>query len=209
MNTIAPQVPSHPNYLRQGWLVILLALLYGAALAGVQTGLSGRIEENKRAETFQVIPVLVRGADQARTVEHEVVLANGREATVYEAQDAGGATLGWVVSGSGQGFADRIEVLIGLDRALETITGLWVLDQKETPGLGDYITGAEFRDRFEGRPAHVALAAVKVESVAVHEIRVLSGATISSESVCEIVNRVVREMREVIGQQIIEAAAAG
>lgn len=206
MNTSPHAATARPNYLRQGWLVIVLALLYGMTLAGVQTGLSARIEANKREETFRVIPWLVVGADRANTVEHEVTLESGRPTGVYEARDTGGNLVGWVVPGTGQGFADRIELLVGLDRTLQTITGLWVLDQKETPGLGDYITGDDFRQRFAGRPVQTPLQVVKTESVADHEIRALSGATISSESVCEIVNRTVREMREVIQRQIVSAA---
>ena len=53
----------------QAWLVILLALLYGGALAGVQTRLSPKIAENKKNETYSVIPALVRDTDKTKTVE--------------------------------------------------------------------------------------------------------------------------------------------
>ena len=50
----------------------------------------------------------------------------------------------------GQGFADRIDVLIGVNADVSTITGMYVLDQKETPGLGALITEEPFREQFRG-----------------------------------------------------------
>jgi len=193
---------THPKsgYLRQAWLVILLALVYGGALAGVQSTLSGKIAENKKDETYSVIPSLVSGADEAKTVELVVEGKNGKEARVYKAIGADGSHKGWVVPAGGQGFADRIELLIGLDRSLATLTGLYVLDQKETPALGDRITEATFRDRFRGKPADRPTVMVKSEPEADNEVRALTGATISSESVSAIVNETLANLREPIRQ---------
>jgi electron transport complex protein RnfG len=187
------------NYLTQAWLVILLALLYGGALAGVQVGLGDRILENKRNETYDQIPHLLPGAMKEKTVEHEIHGPSGKRAIVYEARDARGNRLGWVLPGSGQGFADRIELLIGLDSQLATIHGLYVLDQKETPGLGNYITSAEkFLDQFSGVCTDPALMVVKSNPDPEHEIQALTGATISSESVSQIVNRTIDNLRQPI-----------
>jgi len=190
------QAPKRVNYIGQAWLVILLALLYGGALAGVQNTLSGKIAENKKNETYHVIPSLVSGADAAKTVELVVRGEDGKEAQVYQVMGPDGAHMGWVVPAAGQGFADRIEVLIGFDASLSTITGLYVLDQKETPGLGDYITGADFRDRFKGRPTDEPLVVVKSDPQADNQIRALTGATISSTSVSDIVNAAVANLKE-------------
>ena len=56
------------NYILQAWLVILLGLLYGVGLAGIQVSLAAKIEKNKKNETFRVVPELVPGADVTRTV---------------------------------------------------------------------------------------------------------------------------------------------
>jgi electron transport complex protein RnfG len=200
------QPPRQRGYISQAWLVILLALLYGAALAGVQTSLSGRIAENKKNETYDVIPALVRGGDKSKTVAVEVKGKDGKDARVYQVFGADGAHRGWVIPAVGQGFADRIEVLIGLDAPLATITGLYVLEQKETPGLGDYITGQDFRDRFKGKPTDTPLVVVKAEPQADNEIQALTGATISSESVSAIVNAALANLKEPIRQQAPLAA---
>ena len=193
------------SYIAQAWLVILLALLYGGALAGVQSVLSDKIAENKKRETYDVIPLLVKGADKEKTVELVVEGKDGKPARVYKIMGGDGNHKGWVLSGDGQGFADRIEVLIGLDAQVSAITGLYVLAQKETPGLGDYITGEDFRGGFEGRSADAPLVAVKGDPQAANEIRALTGATISSESVCSIVNGTLENLRDSLSS---EAAAA-
>jgi Na+-translocating ferredoxin:NAD+ oxidoreductase subunit G len=189
------------GYLRQAWLVIVLAFAYGGALAGVHISLAPRIAENRRQETYSVIPLLIDGADQERTVELYVEEADGSLTRVYQTHDAVGNHNGWVLAASGQGFAGDIELLVGLDTSLSTITGMYVLDQKETPGLGDYIRDSQFQAQFRDLPADTPLEAVKSDPQASHQIVALSGATVSSLSVCEIINNAVARLREPIQRQ--------
>ena len=185
------------GYLRQAWLVILLGLLYGGALAGVQTSLGPRIEANRRAETYRVIPQIVPGADSAQTSEHTVSGRDGLPSRVYRAHTADGQPAGWVLPAAGLGFADRIDLLIGLNPQLHTITGMYVLDQKETPGLGNLISSDSFRAEFAGKSADEPLRVVKDDPApGRNEIETLSGATISSESVANIVNTAIENLRE-------------
>ena len=189
------ETPKQRNFIVQAWLVILLALLYGGGLAIVQTALSGRIAENKRNETYSVIPKLVPGADTSKTTEVLIRGEDGKDVLLYRAMGADEIPVGWVVPAGGQGFADRIEILIGLDAAASSITGLYVLGQKETPGLGDYITGEDFRNRFQNRPTERPLVIVKSDPAGDNEILALTGATISSESVSGIVNAALDNLK--------------
>lgn len=196
------------SYIGQAWLVIVLALLYGVGLAAVQTFLGGRIAENKKNETYKVIPALVPGADMAKTVEQILSGTDGKDYRVYRAFSSDGTHVGWVIPTTGQGFADIIDMLIGVDAKANTLTGIYVLDQKETPGLGDYITGKEFRDRFIGKSTERPLNAVKGEPQKPEEIRALSGATISSLSVCEIVNASLARLKDAL-RNAPDASASG
>jgi electron transport complex protein RnfG len=96
-----------------------------------------------------------------------------------------------------------------MDADLSTITGIFVLDQKETPGLGDYITSEDFRKRFENKPTDHPLVVVKSDPDAAHEIMALTGATVSSESVSSIVNVAISNLKEPIQQQTGSHARAG
>ncbi len=191
------------NYLVQAWLVLVLAIGFGAALAGVQVGLGPRIEQNKRAKTLRQIPSLVRGDWQIESVaidgqRLQVALAGGQTQTlVVESVNFGEKAamkimqadqhIGWVVRASGQGYADVIELLVGLSPDASTLTGIAVLSQKETPALGDKITTADFRSQFTGAQADGSLSVVKDGG----SIESITAATISSRSVCDIVNDAV------------------
>ncbi len=187
--------------LAQAWLILLLAGLFGSSLAAVEIVLGPKIRENKRNETFGQVPRLVPGGSARKS--REVVLGGIRAIRVLSEE---GKHLGWVLPASGQGFADKIELLVGLDRRAGKITGLYVLDQKETPGLGDYIKDeGRFRKYFRGQPAAEPLRVVKRKPrPGSGEIKAITGATISSTSVCRIVNDAVREFRAAL-----EKRAAG
>lgn len=182
---------THPKpaqgYLRQGWLVIVLSLSFGAALATVDSTLGPLIKENKQKATLAQVPQLVPGADSGQMAQ-----AGGK--TVYKAT-AGGKHVGWVVPTKGAGFADVIEILIGLDEKAAKITGLYVLDQKETPGLGDKIRDPKWRDQFTGKSFDGKLAVVP-SGAAGEQVNAVTGATISSVAVTDIVNRASADFKK-------------
>ncbi len=196
---------SRGSLLGQAWLVLCLSLVFGAALAAVEVGLKPRIAENKRNETFSQIPSLVPGASRQASTEAEI---NRR--TVFEARADDGSQVGWVVPARGQGFAARIEVLIGLDLDAAHITGMYVLDQKETPGLGDYITDEQrFRRWFRDQPTGDPLEVVKTEpDPGTGKIKALTGATISSDAVADIVNRRVAAFKAELTAHAADAGGA-
>jgi electron transport complex protein RnfG len=198
---VAAPAPASGNFIGAAWLVIALALLYGGGLAAVQVSLGGRIAENRRNETYSVIPSLVPGAVREETEEILVTGANGKQTVAYKAFAAGGTHVGWVLKGGGQGFADRIDLLIGVDAGVARITGMYVLAQKETPGLGDYITGEAFRAQYGDKPAARPLVVVKEAPQETNQIQALTGATISSVAVTDIVNATIANLKAAIGTE--------
>ncbi|KPA13018.1 FMN-binding domain protein [Candidatus Magnetomorum sp. HK-1] len=196
------------NYIVQAWLVLILALCFGASLAGMQLALGPLIEANKINETLQKVPEMVLGVekaveaqknDQQLTVEPQTIEIekNNRKVfyNVFEARHPDGKPAGWVAKAIGQGYADKIELLLGIDPALKTITGLFVLDQKETPGLGNKIITAEWRSQFLNKKTADPLSVTKEGAKAAHEIDAITGATISSRAVCSIINNTVKDLR--------------
>ncbi|WP_020585986.1 FMN-binding protein [Desulfobacter curvatus] len=190
--------------LAQAWLVLLLATLFGTALAGIQAKLGPVIEANKVKETMAKIPVLVLGEDlaaefaadnQTLTIKSRVIEIKQNETikfyTVYDAWLPDGKMVGHVVKADGQGYADKIELLVGLDAQGKSITGLFVLDQKETPGLGAKILEDAWRGQFKDKSTQNTLSVVKGGGAKEDQIDAISGATISSRSVTGIVNTTV------------------
>lgn len=177
------------NYLVQAWLVLTLAMGFGAALAGVEVTLAEKIAANKLHETIGQIPSLVPGASSGETMQ-----IAGR--VVYRTTNDEGKHVGWVVPGIGGGFADQIEVLIGLDAEADKITGLYILSQKETPGLGSKITEPAWLEQFSGKSTDTPVAVKRGESISGSDVQSITGATISSDSVATIVNDTIAELRD-------------
>jgi len=197
------------NYLVQAWLVLTLAISFGAALAGVHIALNPLIQANKRAETYNQIPKLIPEASKDRVEEStfEVDLGGGAtaERTVYKALAPDGKTpMGYMLRAQGMGYVDKIEVLIGVDATVKSITGVYVLAQIETPGLGSKIRSEDFESQFEWKSTTQSIFAMKTpQKPESNNIEAITSATISSQSVCSIVNRAVREFRESIQKELV------
>jgi len=195
------------NYLVQAWLVLMLSGSFGAALAGVHWVLNPGIETNKRNETYDQIPKLISGASKDRVeVGTFTVDIDGAavERTFYKALAPDGkTTMGYMLRSSGMGYVDKIEVLIGVDARVKNITGLYVLAQIETPGLGSKIRTKDFVSQFIAKSTTKAIFAMKVpQPPESNDIEAITSATISSQSVCSIVNKAVREFREFLDVSI-------
>jgi len=195
------------SFLAQAWLVLLLAVSFGSALAFVQNSLSDVIAANKLNETLTQVPELVWGADTPQytaDTSHPIQITPGTvsikkvQKTAYYPVfrvSRGDIISGWVVKARGQGYADNIEVLIGADPHVETITGLFILEQKETPGLGNKITFPTWREQFAGKNTDTPFVVVKEKSTTKNSIDAVTGATISSRSVAGIVNQTVKDVK--------------
>ncbi|MEA2060598.1 MAG: FMN-binding protein [Thermodesulfobacteriota bacterium] len=205
----------NPSFLKnsnlgQAWLVILLSLIFGVSLAGVEITLGPRIEENKIRETMEKVPVVILGHDRAEKIkasgEHLDIQTKtirtgpkkrAKFYTVYQAFFNDQTLAGLVVKASAQGYADKIELLLGIDNSIKKVTGIFILDQKETPGLGNKIVERDWLDQFSGRPfTAMPFVVVKEESDAAGEIDAVSGATISSRSVTGIVNNTIHQLKD-------------
>ncbi len=195
------------NALVQAWLVLLLALCFGMALAAVHINFSGKIAANKRNETFSQIPALVLGTDRAEQMTgmqmHMEIIPGTLEIkkdgktvhySIYRV-NLEDQLAGWVVKASGQGYADKIELLLGLDPQAETIAGLSILEQKETPGLGNKILLPEWRRQFVHKKTGQSLILTKSRPKGQlppgNDIDAITGATISSRAVTGIVNGII------------------
>ena len=178
------------NYVKEGWLVVTLAMVFGASLAGIDRFLGPIIEENQRNETYNKIPDLVPGGEKEKAEEVEI---GGR--WVLKIFDEKDTHIGWVLRASDMGYSDRIKALLGTDIEVKKITGVYVLDQKETPGLGSKITSSWNR-QFVGKSTSPPLVVVKRSTGRENEIDAISGATISSNALTKIVNDAVKTFRK-------------
>jgi len=92
--------------------------------------------------------------------------------------------------------------MFGTDPNVTKINSLYILEQKETPGLGAKITDKETFLRFwdnkdAGRALSLRKPAVRSQDkLAPNEVNTITGATISSDKVLNIVNQALEKLKQ-------------
>lgn len=103
---------------------------------------------------------------------------------------------------SGPGFWGAISALIALEPDLETIKGLKILENKETPGLGGRIADDWFQDQFKGKKLIPELKIVSYgKAKELNEVDAITGATQTSKAFEKIVNTNFRIFYQSITKQ--------
>jgi Na+-transporting NADH:ubiquinone oxidoreductase subunit C len=85
----------------------------------------------------------------------------------------------------GAGFWGPISSLVAMNATLDTIKGIEILHQEETPGLGGRITEDNFKDQFKGKSVEPEIS-----------VDAITGATMTSRAFKKIINENVKSFRE-------------
>ena len=101
---------------------------------------------------------------------------------IYEAKDASGNTVGYTLKVLPSGYGGTIELMVGIDSAKGQVSGINVVSNSETAGLGAKSTDPEFSDQYKGKPLE-ELSVLKNGTPGDIEIKAISGATITSTAV--------------------------
>ncbi len=113
------------------------------------------------------------------------------EDLVFGGYTADGQLIGYAVPNAGPGFQDTIRLLYGYLPQERKVVGMEILQSRETPGLGDKIyKDAAFVANFEKLSIDPEIITVKKgRKSAPNEVDAITGATISSKAVVQIINR--------------------
>ncbi len=182
--------------LRMVVVLTTVGLLSGIFLTGVGLLTKERIALNKKLEIERAIMAVVPGSSSSRLLYQEKDLA------LYAGIDQSGQAIGYAIYTSGVGFQDKISLMVGVSADLARIHSLTVLEQKETPGLGAKITdrnsflvyweGKDFTQPLQLRKPPVGSPAGLLAS----EVNTITGATISSQAVVDLVNAAREKIEE-------------
>ena len=120
-----------------------------------------------------------------------------------------GNELGYALPYEGNGFQGKIRLMVGVTNDLGKVVGLRVLEQVETPGLGtkivtdpsDKANPEWFPGQFNGVITSPLITVVKnAKPSKDSEIMAITGATISSKAVVDIINSGIKELRSLKGE---------
>jgi electron transport complex protein RnfG len=205
-----PQIPVvvQSDNIGAGKMILTLAgigLACGILIVSTYQWTFASIRENKarylEQAIFQVLPDTEEKMTFTYTDDILTPAGEGERAGMkfYAGYNARHRLTGVAVEAEGQGFQDVVRILYGYSPACHCIVGMKVLESKETPGLGDKIeTDEDFRANFDALDVTLdeamdALAnpIVLVKPRQKHhpwEIEAISGATISSRAVTNILH---------------------
>jgi electron transport complex protein RnfG len=173
-------------------IMTLFACISGGVLSLVYLFSAPLIEANMLEEERRSIFFVVSGSESYE--EREV-----GDVKFFECKDGSGVTVGYALPAQGNGYQGVIKLMVGLTPDLSEITGISVLEQVETPGLGGRISEQTFQEQFRGIKTEPAVGYVKnQEPDRDTDIQAVTGATISSRSVVMIINRNIEMFREVM-----------
>ena len=188
------------KFVKDSWLVLMAALVFGLGVSGIYGQLKPRIEQNAQLKIDRELKELF-GEDAMIDPKIDPDDPEGKRVIYYQA-NRNGQTLGYALEAVGGGYAGDIGLLIAIDAELQILKGYTVLKSSESPGIGDKIMYAEFKDQFSDCPVGQKLIVTMSGDRAVADDKIVSitGATISSQAVVDIVNGGVEHLREIVKQ---------
>lgn len=162
-------------------IISAVAALLLALTNSVTAGTIAQRSEQANAEARKLV------LDSAETFEEvkDVKTDNSKGievAEIYEAKDASGNTVGYTLKVVPSGYGGDIELMVGIDSANSQVSGINVVSNSETAGLGAKSTDPEFSDQYKGKPLE-ELSVLKNGTPGDTEIKAISGATITSTAV--------------------------
>ncbi|MDB4349386.1 FMN-binding protein [Omnitrophica bacterium] len=175
-------------------MVIVLGLvgfLSGTSLVLVYRYATPLIKSNQKRALEAAIFKVVSGGTR-----YEVMTKDGeRFFKVYDKRDK---LLGYAFIAEGSGYQGKIEMISAIKKDLSTLYGVEILESVETPGLGGEIVSDEFRDQFTNLKFDPKIECVKKDKKKKNEIEAITGATISSQSVTNILNEKIAKLVETL-----------
>jgi Na+-transporting NADH:ubiquinone oxidoreductase subunit C len=122
---------------------------------------------------------------------------SGSGGPYYLVKGQDGQPAGYVFLRRGPGLWGEITAALGFDAKLEKLTGVDFLKQGETPGLGARIGESWFREQFRGKRGPFTTVG-EGEPSAENQFDAITGATLTSSFVKDLLNAAVGQVGELI-----------
>jgi electron transport complex protein RnfG len=204
MSTELPTTAQEPTSARLVGSLAVAGFLSGLIIIGIYLATLDTITANKARElreaVFRVLPAVTQMQKLQYDGERVVIKHTGKddEDTLYAGYDKEGRFVGYAIASEGPGFQDTIRVLFGYQPSKHKVVGMWILESRETPGLGDKIyKDAEFVANFDDVTTAPPIVAVKKGTKSKrNQIDAITGATISSKAVVRIINQGIDRWHE-------------
>lgn len=176
-------------------ILVLFAAVAGGALSGVYSVTKGKIAaaaERERTEALKAVLPTLSAQAKLVVIQHE-----GRALQAVIDGD-GGAFKGAVLElETRKGYAGLIRFLVGVDGDLK-VTGLYILQQSETPGLGTKAKDKAWWGQFLGKGQDGFRFKVKKDG---GDVESITAATITSRAITDQVDFGLRALAAHLGKR--------
>lgn len=183
-------------------VLTLVGLLSGGFLTVVYQKTAPEIEQKSQEALREAIFMVLPEAQDYR----EIKLGLGEE-VIYQGIDKHGRKVGIALLAEGSGFQGEIKIMVGLKQNLDKMQYFQVLESIETPGLGGRITEDDFKEQFKGLTVKDKIKLVKgarpkhLDAISRATVQAITGATISSKAIVEIINQRVAVIKQLLEEQ--------
>ncbi len=169
--------------------LVIIGSVSGVVLAVAFHYADPMIQANKEKELKEAIFVVLPDAKEYRVLEKTVGLD---KVVVYQGVGPNNAPVGVAFKADGGGFQGNVGVMVGLELDYFKLRGIKILDQVETPGLGNRIAEPKFEDQFKGVEIAPRIEYIKNRKPEKpNQIQAITGATISSDAVVKNINNAI------------------
>ena len=125
---------------------------------------------------------------------------NASQPVHFRVRDAGtGESTAFVFVRRGAGLWGTITAVVGLTPDCSEVTGVTFVDHNETPGLGARISEDWFKRQFRGKAGRLTTVPEGTGTLSSREFDAITGATITSTAVRDIMNAALAEARRMVG----------
>jgi len=179
-----------------------IGALCGLLIVFTYEGTLPRIERLRAEALQEAIFRVIPGITEMRSFSYQnnafIPASESDENVIYAGYDEQGIFKGVAIVASGQGYADIIRIIYGYNPENQEVIGFYVLESKETPGLGDKIDkDPTFLENFTALDVSLNVGgdAIKNKVKTVKrgtktnawEVDGITGATISSRAIGDII----------------------
>ncbi|MDP3731713.1 MAG: RnfABCDGE type electron transport complex subunit G, partial [Candidatus Omnitrophota bacterium] len=166
--------------IRYGFTLAVICVVASGLLAGMNSLTKARIIAQAQAEEGSaLLEVIPQG-------EYFDPIKKGEDIIYYKVSNKDGKSIGVTFKAYARGYSGTIETMVGMTKE-GTIMAIKILNQNETPGLGNRIMELPFLSKFANKGIS-ELAGVEA----------ITGATISSKAVIGSVQEKAKEIQELI-----------
>lgn len=166
--------------IRYGFILATVCIIASSLLSCMNLLTRARIIDQAQDEEMAGLRDVVPEGERFEEVQSK------QEVLYYKAYDKDGRFIAVAFKAQGKGYSGIVETMAGMTKD-GVITGIKILNQNETPGLGAKIVEPAFTARFSNK-----------EAWELNNVQAITGATISSRAVIDSIKKKAEEIKGLI-----------